>query len=144
MAVRYITHIPELGKFYGAYSPASKSESAQLFSIAGQLGGLPDGSLPGDGSVYAQTKQSFANLRTVLTGLGLAFTDVLRFNTFLVGRSSIEQFMTRYRMDNPAALHRIRVGVPATVEHSSEAGPETGKLIAETTQVGISSETFTF
>ncbi|KAN0076802.1 Vacuolar protein sorting-associated [Tylopilus felleus] len=47
---------------------------------------------------------------------------------------SIEQFMTRYRMDTPAALHRIQVGVPATVEHSSEAGPETGKWIAETTQ----------
>ena len=38
-------------------------------------------------------------------------------------------------MDNPAALHRIQVGVPATVEHSSEAGPETGKRVAETTQV---------
>jgi len=37
-------------------------------------------------------------------------------------------------MDNPAALHRIKVGVPATVEHSSEAGPETGKWIAETTE----------
>ncbi|KIK95483.1 hypothetical protein PAXRUDRAFT_826964 [Paxillus rubicundulus Ve08.2h10] len=47
---------------------------------------------------------------------------------------SIEQFMSQYRMDNPAALHRIKVGVPATVEHSSEAGPETGKWIAETTQ----------
>ncbi|KAF9233724.1 vacuolar protein sorting-associated [Melanogaster broomeanus] len=47
---------------------------------------------------------------------------------------SVEQFMSRYRMDNPAALHRIKVGVPATVEHSSEAGPETGKWIAETTQ----------
>ncbi|KAG8217969.1 VPS28 protein-domain-containing protein [Butyriboletus roseoflavus] len=65
---------------------------------------------------------------------------------------SIEQFMTRYRvgsrplvlydrttqpiyqMDTPAALHRVKVGVPATVEHSSEAGPETGKWIAETTQ----------
>jgi hypothetical protein len=39
-------------------------------------------------------------------------------------------------MDHPAALHRIKVGVPATVEHSSEAGPETGKWVAETTQVG--------
>ncbi|TFK34025.1 vacuolar protein sorting-associated [Crucibulum laeve] len=47
---------------------------------------------------------------------------------------SIEEFMGRYRMDNPAALHRIKVGVPATVEHSSEAGPETGKWVAETTQ----------
>jgi len=47
---------------------------------------------------------------------------------------SIEEFMTRYRMDHPAALHRLKVGVPATVEHSSEAGPETGKWVAETTQ----------
>ncbi|KAF9524409.1 vacuolar protein sorting-associated protein 28 [Crepidotus variabilis] len=47
---------------------------------------------------------------------------------------SIEEFMKRYRMDHQAALHRINVGVPATVEHSSEAGPETGKRIAETTQ----------
>ena len=39
------------------------------------------------------------------------------------------------QMDNPAALHRLQVGVPATVEHSSEAGPETGKWVAETTQV---------
>lgn len=47
---------------------------------------------------------------------------------------SIEEFMRQYRMDAPAALHRIKVGVPATVEHSSEAGPETGKWVAETTQ----------
>ncbi|KAF9465299.1 vacuolar protein sorting-associated protein 28 [Collybia nuda] len=54
----------------------------------------------------------------------------------LVGDSvpSIEEFMKRYRMDHPAALHRLKVGVPATVEHSSEAGPETGKWVAETTQ----------
>jgi hypothetical protein len=39
-------------------------------------------------------------------------------------------------MDHPAALHRIKVGVPATVEHSSETlGPDAGKWIAETTQV---------
>lgn len=38
-------------------------------------------------------------------------------------------------MDNPAALHRIQVGVPATVEHSTEAGPETAKQVAEATQV---------
>jgi ESCRT-I complex subunit VPS28 len=66
---------------------------------------------------------------------------------------SVDQFMNRYRvrmrliitsdgtdsdgkMDHPAALQRIRVGVPATVEHSSEAGPETAKWVAETTQVG--------
>jgi len=54
----------------------------------------------------------------------------------LVGNDvpSIEQFMKQYSMDHPAALQRIKVGVPATVEHSSEAGPETGKWVAETTQ----------
>jgi len=39
-------------------------------------------------------------------------------------------------MDHPAALHRLSVGVPATVEHSTEAGDggaETGKWVAETT-----------
>jgi len=67
--------------------------------------------------------------------------------------SSTEEFMAKYRvsfygsrrdesdkgldkMDHPAALHRLQVGVPATVEHSTEAGPETGKWVAETTQVG--------
>lgn len=48
--------------------------------------------------------------------------------------------MRRYRMDCPAALHRLVVGVPATVEHSAEAGAgegeEIGKWVAETTQVG--------
>ena len=40
-------------------------------------------------------------------------------------------------MEHPAALQRIRVGVPATVEHSSEAGAETSKWVAETTQAFI-------
>jgi hypothetical protein len=45
-------------------------------------------------------------------------------------------------MDHPAALHRLSVGVPATVEHSAEAaegGAETGKWVAETTQVRFTS-----
>ena len=39
------------------------------------------------------------------------------------------------KMDCGAALHRLNVGVPATVEHSSEEGVETAKWVAETTQV---------
>jgi ESCRT-I complex subunit VPS28 len=37
-------------------------------------------------------------------------------------------------MDCTAALHRLNVGVPATVEHNSEEGNETAKWVAETTQ----------
>lgn len=41
------------------------------------------------------------------------------------------------QMDHPAALHRLQIGVPATVEHATEAadgGAEQGKWVAETTQ----------
>jgi len=47
---------------------------------------------------------------------------------------TLEEFMARYKMDHPAALHRLQVGIPATVEHSSEGGSETAKGVAETTQ----------
>lgn len=95
MTVEYTRSVPALGKLYGAYSPVSTAPAgATLYSIAGQLGGTADGSLPGDGSVYAQTKQSFANLGTALDAAGLGFGDVLRLNTFIVDRSSIEHFMT--------------------------------------------------
>ncbi|KAG8904336.1 Vacuolar protein-sorting-associated protein 28, partial [Tulasnella sp. 417] len=51
---------------------------------------------------------------------------------------SLEEFMRKYNasgfMDNPAALHRLKVGVPATVEHATEQGAETAKWVAETTQ----------
>ncbi|GAA6059838.1 hypothetical protein JCM10212_003750 [Sporobolomyces blumeae] len=57
---------------------------------------------------------------------------------------SLEAFMQEYRMDCTAAAHRLRVGVPATVEHSSaEDGSggggsgETAKWVAETTQAFI-------
>ncbi|KAA1098108.1 Vacuolar protein-sorting-associated protein 28, variant 2 [Puccinia graminis f. sp. tritici] len=49
----------------------------------------------------------------------------------------IQNFMAEYRMDCQAAANRIRVGVPATVEHSSEEGNESSKAsrgVAETTQ----------
>ncbi|KAG8862069.1 Vacuolar protein-sorting-associated protein 28 [Tulasnella sp. 330] len=47
---------------------------------------------------------------------------------------TLEGFMAKYNMDHPAALHRLKVGVPATVEHASEQGGETAKWVAETTQ----------
>jgi len=77
--------------------------------------------------------------------LKLLGTDVPSVDDFMkryrvrsrLGRVMLQPTFTPFdfQMDNPAALHRIKVGVPATVEHSSEAGPETSKWVAETTQV---------
>lgn len=41
------------------------------------------------------------------------------------------------QMDHPAALHRLTVGVPATVEHSADEGGDNGKNVAEATQAFI-------
>ncbi|SGY14722.1 BQ5605_C057g12682 [Microbotryum silenes-dioicae] len=46
---------------------------------------------------------------------------------------TIEAFMLDYRMDCTAAAHRLRVGVPATIEHASEEGVETAQHVAEVT-----------
>ncbi|PWO00960.1 ESCRT-1 complex, Vps28 subunit [Tilletiopsis washingtonensis] len=52
----------------------------------------------------------------------------------------LEGFMKRYKMHHPAALHRISVGIPATLEHNSHAatsGNERAQSVAETTQAFI-------
>lgn len=113
MAVDYI-QVPELGMLYGLYSPAATAMDGRLFSIAGQVGSLADGSLPGDGSAYEQTKQAFTNVGTVLRRLGLEFGDVLRFNTFIVGRDSLEDFM-RARKETFAEIYPDGVYAPNTL-----------------------------
>ncbi|EPQ28000.1 uncharacterized protein PFL1_04327 [Pseudozyma flocculosa PF-1] len=50
----------------------------------------------------------------------------------------VADFMRLYKMDHPAAAHRLSIGVPATVEHasssSSQTSSERAKWVAETTQ----------
>lgn len=43
------------------------------------------------------------------------------------------------QMELPAALHRLQVGVPATVEHASDTteGADNAKYVAEATQVSL-------
>lgn len=53
--------------------------------------------------------------------------------------SDVQAFMTHFHMDCPAALHRLNLGIPATIEHgSSEAHTfshaRDAQLVAETTQ----------
>ncbi|KAG5339342.1 hypothetical protein C0989_004672 [Termitomyces sp. Mn162] len=74
-------------------------------------------------------REKYNNLAT-LFGITVALDYLER--AFV--RDSITAADVFMKMDHPAALHRLKVGVPATVEHSSEAGPETGKWVAETTQ----------
>ncbi|PWN48074.1 ESCRT-1 complex, Vps28 subunit [Violaceomyces palustris] len=53
--------------------------------------------------------------------------------------NDVKDFMRIYKMENPAASHRLEVGVPATIEHASrsnstQSASERAKWVAETTQ----------
>ena len=45
------------------------------------------------GDVGAQTTQVFSNLGQILTSVGATFRNVVEFNVYLVGRSSIQPYM---------------------------------------------------
>lgn len=77
----------------GLYSHAAKVPGQPLYYIAGQLAVGPKGEVVGKGDFRAQFKQVFDNLGSVLASLGLKFTDVVKFNTYLVHSQDIETFM---------------------------------------------------
>ena len=86
-----------MGPPLGLYSHIASAAGGSLIAIAGQTGVTADGALTGDGSVDAQTTQSFVNLGLALTAASASFSDVLKTTTFVVGRSSVAPFMAARR-----------------------------------------------
>jgi enamine deaminase RidA (YjgF/YER057c/UK114 family) len=58
-----------------------------LVAVAGQVG--TDGTSPED-----QVRSAFANVGKALNAAGLAFDDVIKFTTYVVGRETIPPFMS--------------------------------------------------
>lgn len=77
----------------GAYSQGIRVRCGELLYVAGQVGLDAAGNLAGDGSVAAQTRQTFANIGAILTAAGADFSSVVEFTTYLVGRETAQPFM---------------------------------------------------
>ena len=77
----------------GAYSQAIRVRPGELVYVAGQVGVDKDGNLAGDGSIAAQTRQTYENIRGILESVGASFSDVVEFTTYVVGRESVQPFM---------------------------------------------------
>ena len=75
------------------YSLAVRARSDELAFLAGQLAVDMDGNVVGEGDVGAQTRQVFANLESVLKGLGAGFSNVLEFTVYVVGRESVQPYV---------------------------------------------------
>jgi enamine deaminase RidA (YjgF/YER057c/UK114 family) len=81
--INYIPTIEGIGSF-GDYSPVSIADG--LVAVAGQFG--TDAEDPA-----GQVRGAFANVGKALAAAGLGFDDVIKFNTFVVGRETIPHFM---------------------------------------------------
>lgn len=83
MTVKYLSEVDGLSKF-GDYSPVAIADG--VVAIAGQFG-------VGATDPAGQVRGAFANVGKALNAAGLSFDDVIKFNTYVVGRETIPHFM---------------------------------------------------
>lgn len=80
-SIRCYENIPNAPKAVGPYSPAV--QAGGMVFLSGQVGLNPEsGQLIGP-SIEEQTQQALNNLQSVLAGLGLSFSDVVKSTIFL-------------------------------------------------------------
>ncbi len=84
---------PGVSSPQGLYSHVARVKAPELVFIAGQVALDGSGNLVGPGDAGAQTTQVFSNLGQILTSVGATFRNVVEFNVYLVGRSSIQPYM---------------------------------------------------
>ncbi|KAK7040782.1 Vacuolar protein-sorting-associated protein 28 [Paramarasmius palmivorus] len=89
-------------------------------------------------AAYLRDAVSAAEYTPACTRLLSQYNTIMKQKIVRDEVPSIEEFMKRYRMDYSAALERVKVGVPATVEHPGDSGimsgSDTAKWVAETTE----------
>lgn len=73
-----------------------------------------DGSVVGDGDVYAQAQQVFRNIEEILTAAGATMADVVKINTFLTDMSGYADF-------GRARTEAFPGGVPASAAYATPA-----------------------
>lgn len=78
---------------FGQYSPVSEADTSNgLVVIAGQFGTQEDTTFRYGSSGQEQTRGVFESMRIALAEAGLGFEDVIKFNTYLVGRDMVKEF----------------------------------------------------
>jgi 2-iminobutanoate/2-iminopropanoate deaminase len=94
------------------YSPAVASGG--LVFLSGQIGLLPGTRELAPGGTTAETRQTLANVRTVLSAAGLTAADVVKCTVFLIDMTEFEEMNAVYAeffSSSPPA--RSAVGVAA-------------------------------
>jgi enamine deaminase RidA (YjgF/YER057c/UK114 family) len=83
---------PSIRAPFARYSHGVEVPAGQrLVFCSGQLGALPDGTVPE--GVEAQAEQCFRNVAAILGEAGLTFTDIVRINAYVTGREHMAGYM---------------------------------------------------
>jgi 2-iminobutanoate/2-iminopropanoate deaminase len=119
MSKRIVT--PDGYKAPALYSHAIVKSGTQVH-FAGQVGSLPDGSLPADGG--QQVEQAFENVRAVAEACGGTMADVVKLTIFVTSNDLRTQIADQRRRrwpdgERPATTYLIVAGL-ATPEHLVE------------------------
>src|SRR5687768_6420231 len=93
MAKVWYENPPGAAPAQGLYSHAGLSQGGTLAFVAGQLSVDAAGAVVGKGDFKRQFAQVYANLGDVLKGLGVDYSRVVKFSTFLVHSQHIDEFM---------------------------------------------------
>ena len=88
------------------YSQGIITEGGRLLFVAGQTASDQNGNVVGKGDIKAQTKQVFANLKTVLEEAGGTLDDLVMTTTYIVDR--------KYREGYNEVRQGLYKGDPAT------------------------------
>ncbi len=67
----------------GPYSLGIRAPAGDLVFVSGTVGWDADGNVAGDGSVTAQTRQAFENIKSVLEAAGGSLENVVKVTVFL-------------------------------------------------------------
>jgi enamine deaminase RidA (YjgF/YER057c/UK114 family) len=92
-----ISNPQKLANPLGLYSHVSRVRCSELVFIAGQVAVDKNGALVGADDLVGQARQVFANLSEALKSESLTFSNVVKFNTYLVGAANIPKFMNARR-----------------------------------------------
>jgi enamine deaminase RidA (YjgF/YER057c/UK114 family) len=83
---------PSIRAPFARYSHGVEVPAGQrLVFCSGQLGALPDGTVPE--GVEAQAEQCFRNVAAILGEAGLTLADIVRINAYVTGREHLAGYM---------------------------------------------------
>ena len=91
---------PSVGEPIGEYSHVA--QSGGTYFIAGQVAVDRKGNVVGEGDLTIQLTQTFANIGSILSSLGLGFANVAQMTTYITRRADVDTFYKARRVLFPS------------------------------------------